>query len=103
MADLANPPKFQANKDLQVWRRDVAKWVQAVKTASEKGQDKRYKTIFAVLSTQLYTSALGSYEQSQVDWAAKNGEVDLKQEDQIPSRKSWMLLQRIHPMLLSFD
>ena len=92
-----DPPRFSANKDLHVWRKQVANWVDLVATAAEKGSDKLYKTVFATLGRQLYDRGLPQAQMSIVDEAQQRGLIDYKQEDQVKAVKEIVDLIAVDP------
>ena len=71
-----DPPRFSANKDVHVWRKQGANWVDLVATAAEKGSDNLYKTVFATLGRQLYDRGLPQTQMSIVDEAQQRGLID---------------------------
>lgn len=82
-----DPPYFSPQADLQIWRKEVARWVDKIKASAEKGSDRLYKTVFATLGRHLYDTGLPSSQQSIVDEAQARGKIDYKQDDPIQAVK----------------
>ena len=76
-------PVFDPAADLQEWRRNISRWVDTIRHAAEKGQDRMYKTVYATLANQLYDRGLPSEQKSIIDEAQLKGLINYKQEDQI--------------------
>ena len=94
---IADPPLFDPDQDLQVWRKRVAAWVDLISTAAEKGSDKLYKTIFATLARQLYDRGLRQAQKSIVEEAQERGDIDYKQEDQVKGVEQIVNLIAVDP------
>jgi len=60
--------------DLQDWHTKVVRWVDLIKTAAEKENDRHYKTVWATLGRWLYRG-LPSAQQSILDEANAKGVV----------------------------
>ena len=92
-----DPPRFSANKDLDVWRKQVANLVDLVATAAEKESDNLYKTVFDTLARQLYDRGLPQSQMSIVDEAQQRGLIAYKQEDQVKAVKEIVDLIAVDP------
>ena len=64
-----DPPLFSSNKDVHVWRKQVAIWVDLIATAAEKGSDKLCKTVLATFGGRLYDGGLPQAQMSIVNEA----------------------------------
>jgi len=92
-----DPPVFDPASDLQEWRRDVARWVDTIAAAAEKGSDRLYKTVFATLANHLYDRGLPNAQKSIVDEAQAKGDIDYKQDDQIAGVRDIIELIAVDP------
>ena len=92
-----DPPVFDPSQDHQEWRRNIARWVDTISSAAEKGSDRMYKTVFATLANQLYDRGLPSAQKSIVDEAQANGSINYKQSNQIEAVKQIMELIAVDP------
>ena len=61
---IADPPLFDLDQDLKLWRKRVAAWDDLISTATEKVTAKLHKTIFATLDRQLYDRGLRQAQKS---------------------------------------
>ena len=96
-----NPPAFDQSNDLQERRRDVSRWVETITPATEKGNDRVYKTIAATLARHFYDSSLPSAQKPIVDEAQAKGVVNYKQDDQIAAIREIIELIAVDPPSLS--
>ena len=94
-----DPPSFNTTKDVYVWRKQVANWVDLIATAAEKGSDKLYQTIFATLGRQLYDRCLPLAQMSIADDAQERGLIDYKQENQVQEVKEIVDLIAVDPLI----
>ena len=78
-----DPPPYDPTGDHQEWRRNIARWVDTIAQAAEKGEDRMYKTVFATLANHLYDRGLPNESKSFVDEAQANGQTNYKQDDQV--------------------
>jgi len=92
----SSPPSFTPDGDLQEWRRKVVRWVDLIKTAAEKGDDRHYKTVWATLGRWLYRG-LPSAQQSIVDEAQVKGVINYKQDDQVAAVRDIVELVAVDP------
>lgn len=92
-----DPPIFDPSGDLQVWRREIARWVDTIAQAAKKGQDKMYKTVFNTLANHLYDRGLPSASKSFVDEAQASGKINYKQNDQILAVQELVDLLAVEP------
>lgn len=80
---LGDPPFFNHVGNPQFRRRKVARWVDYVYGATQKGEDKRPKTISDTLGQNLYEISLPQAQQSNIERKLGNGAVNLKQDDRL--------------------
>jgi hypothetical protein len=69
-------------KDLYIWRKAVAEWVELVSTTAANSHDHRFKTVNATLERQLYRARPAS-QRSIVDESQARGVVNFGQENQL--------------------
>ena len=77
-----DPLVFDPSADLQEWRCNISRWVDTIRHASEKSDDRMYKTVYATLANKLYDRGLPSEQKSIVDEAQLKGLINYKQEVQ---------------------
>lgn len=80
---IMDPPIFQPDLDLIVWRKKVTNWVNLISTAPEKRQNKLYKTVFATLGPQFYYRGLHQNQKNIFDKAQEDGNIHYRQDDQV--------------------
>lgn len=44
--DPTDPPVYNAEGDQKEWRRNIARWVDTIVQAAQKGNDPKYQTVF---------------------------------------------------------
>ena len=92
-----DPPPYDPTGDHQEWRRNIARWVDTIAQAAEKGEDRMYKTVFATLANHLYDRGLPSESKSFVDEAQANGQINYKQDDQVAAVQEIVELLAVEP------
>ena len=53
-----DPLIYYSDQDHLIWRMNVSSWVELIAAGATKGEDKHYKTIYALLGRQLYDKDL---------------------------------------------
>ena len=92
-----DPLLFSASGDPQEWRREVARWVDFITTAADKGQAKAYPTVKATLARHLYERGLPRAQKSVVDEAQAQRKLDYRQDDQVKAVSEIVELLAVDP------
>jgi hypothetical protein len=75
-------PTLMPGRDLYIWRKAVAEWVDLVSTSAAHSHDHYFKAVNATLGRQLYR-ALPASQPSIVDEAQARGAINFRQENQL--------------------
>jgi hypothetical protein len=75
-------PTLMTGKDLYIWRKAVAEWVDLISTAAAHSHDHHFRTVNATLGRQLYR-ALPTSQRSIFDKAQARGVINSRQENQL--------------------
>eukprot|EP00171_Calliarthron_tuberculosum_P009862 IDg9862t1 len=93
------PSRRARNRKNSVARsRGVARWVDMVKEAAEKIENKVFKTVFSILSRQLF-SRLPENQQLVVEETQSKSQIYYKQEDQVKAVVEFSDLLAVDPLI----
>lgn len=97
-----DPPLYDPTSDHPEGRRNIARWVDTIVQGAEKGEYRMYKTVHAIIGSDLYDRGLQSKPKSFVDEVQDTVQINYKQEYHIGAVQEIVELLAVEPNIAIF-